>query len=61
MLNMVSITLNTVKQIMRTMVNSPGYDRVLSKVNGILDYNYCVRVYCKSFCDYTLTHSVLSN
>ncbi|XP_008329893.1 acyl-coenzyme A thioesterase 13 isoform X1 [Cynoglossus semilaevis] len=32
MLNMVSITLNTVKQIMRTMVNSPGYDRVLSKV-----------------------------
>ncbi|XP_028820635.1 acyl-coenzyme A thioesterase 13 [Denticeps clupeoides] len=30
---MVSLSLNGIKQIMRTMVDSPGFDRVLSKVN----------------------------
>ncbi|XP_035285265.1 acyl-coenzyme A thioesterase 13 [Anguilla rostrata] len=30
---MSSLSLNTLKQIMRAMVDSPGFDRVLSKVN----------------------------
>ncbi|KAK2887109.1 hypothetical protein QQF64_013919 [Cirrhinus molitorella] len=29
---MVSLSLNSIKQIMRAMVDSPGFDRVLSKV-----------------------------
>lgn len=29
---MVSMSLNTIKQIMRAMVDCPGFDRVLSKV-----------------------------
>lgn len=31
-LKMASLSLNTIKQIMRTMVDCPGFDRVLSKV-----------------------------
>uniref|UniRef100_A0A3Q3MH75 Acyl-coenzyme A thioesterase 13 n=1 Tax=Mastacembelus armatus TaxID=205130 RepID=A0A3Q3MH75_9TELE len=34
---MVSFTVNSLKQIMRTMVDSPGFDRVLSKVNTHMD------------------------
>ncbi|XP_070840101.1 acyl-coenzyme A thioesterase 13-like [Chaetodon trifascialis] len=30
---MVSLPLNTLKQIMKTMTNSPGFDRVLTKVD----------------------------
>ncbi|XP_026155672.1 acyl-coenzyme A thioesterase 13 [Mastacembelus armatus] len=30
---MVSFTVNSLKQIMRTMVDSPGFDRVLSKMD----------------------------
>lgn len=30
---MASLSLNTIKHIMRAMVDSPGFDRVLSKVN----------------------------
>ncbi|XP_029370313.1 acyl-coenzyme A thioesterase 13 [Echeneis naucrates] len=30
---MVSLTLNSLKQIMRAMVDNPGFDRVLSKVD----------------------------
>lgn len=30
---MASLSLNTIKQIMRAMVDCPGFDRVLSKVN----------------------------
>ncbi|TDH04097.1 hypothetical protein EPR50_G00148810 [Perca flavescens] len=33
MLNMVSLSLNSLKQIMRAMVDNPGFDRVLSKVD----------------------------
>uniref|UniRef100_A0A665UPL5 Acyl-coenzyme A thioesterase 13 n=2 Tax=Echeneis naucrates TaxID=173247 RepID=A0A665UPL5_ECHNA len=32
-LKMVSLTLNSLKQIMRAMVDNPGFDRVLSKVD----------------------------
>uniref|UniRef100_A0A8D3A6L3 Acyl-coenzyme A thioesterase 13 n=3 Tax=Scophthalmus maximus TaxID=52904 RepID=A0A8D3A6L3_SCOMX len=32
-LNMASLTLNSIRQIMRAMVDNPGFDRVLSKVD----------------------------
>ncbi|KAI3358587.1 hypothetical protein L3Q82_015011, partial [Scortum barcoo] len=32
-LNMASPSLNTIKQVLKTMVDNPGFDRVLRKVN----------------------------
>lgn len=32
-LTMAALTLNSLKHVMRAMVDSPGFDRVLSKVN----------------------------